>query len=206
MQNLRMSSSDQTHCKLRGMAGELSEEQIIRYLVGAYAENVSKHYRQFIPTTNIADKFQKVCNWLIRSRRNGLLLYGRVGAGKTVMALSISRILRCGRSYEQVIYKTSGDLAELFQSNRDFFHQISLAEVVIIDDLGCEPADVNIYGTIYSPFREFIHKRYARNLITVISTNLDNPTLMERYGERVWDRMYEMFDRIIYTEESYRRM
>lgn len=61
----------------------------------------------------------------------------------------------------------------------------------MIDDVGIEQVDVRKYGNIKSPFNEVIDARYFNNLSTIITTNLDNAALLEKYGERTSDRLRE---------------
>ena len=47
--------------------------------------------------------------------------------------------------------------------------------------------------------------RYKYNLPTVIATNCTFEQLGERYGDRLQDRMKEMYAMISYKEPSYRK-
>ena len=59
-------------------------------------------------------------------------------------------------------------------------------EVLFIDDLGTEPVYKNVT-------REYlyllINERQARNLRTVITSNLDPEQIMSRYDERIFSRI-----------------
>ena len=48
-------------------------------------------------------------------------------------------------------------------------------------------------------------KRYKNNLPTIIATNLTFEDIGKVYGDRLQDRMREMFAMITYKEQSYRR-
>ena len=41
--------------------------------------------------------------------------------------------------------------------------------------------------------------------LTIITSNLDDEGIEQRYGARITDRFEEMFDRISFDNESYRR-
>ena len=73
------------------------------------------------------------------------------------------------------------------------------------DDLGVEPATYNDFGEIRYPLAEFLMKRYKNNLPTIIATNLTFEDIGKVYGDRLQDRMREMFAMITYKEQSYRR-
>ena len=79
------------------------------------------------------------------------------------------------------------------------------APMLIIDDMGCEPATVKHYGTEATPVADAIFRRYDRMQLTIITSNLDDEGIEQRYGARITDRFEEMFDRISFDNESYRR-
>lgn len=79
------------------------------------------------------------------------------------------------------------------------------APMLIIDDMGCEPATVKHYGTEATPVADAIFRRYDRMQPTIITSNLDDEGIEQRYGARITDRFEEMFDRISFDNESYRR-
>ena len=85
------------------------------------------------------------------------------------------------------------------------FPDISQNAVLLIDDLGVEPPTYNDYGEIRYPLAEFLMIRYKHNLPTVIATNCTFEQLGERYGDRLQDRMKEMYAMISYKEPSYRK-
>ena len=85
------------------------------------------------------------------------------------------------------------------------YAKIDDAPMLIIDDMGCEPATVKHYGTEATPVADAIFRRYDRMQLTIITSNLDDEGIEQRYGARITDRFEEMFDRISFDNESYRR-
>ena len=78
-------------------------------------------------------------------------------------------------------------------------------ELLFIDDVGTEPESVKSWGNEFSPVTELIYARYDRQLFTIATSNLADEEFGERYGLRIADRMEEMFERLHYKQNSYRR-
>ena len=73
-----------------------------------------------------------------------------------------------------------------------------------IDDLGKEPAEVLDYGNVLSPVIDLIEHRYDKQLFTFITTNLTPKEIREKYSERIADRFNEMLEVIIFRNSTYR--
>lgn len=86
----------------------------------------------------------------------------------------------------------------------DSFKQMRNSLVLIIDDLGTEPATAKVYGTEQTPIAEIINHRYEAMLTTIITTNLNDEAIAKRYGERTIDRLREMCEKLTFTGASYR--
>lgn len=97
------------------------------------------------------------------------------------------------------------ELATLAKDNPDKFAGLKQAELLIIDDVGVEPAVVKVWGNEISPFTEIMYYRYDRQLWTLVTTNLDDEDFYKRYGPRLADRFTEMFDKIPFENNTYRR-
>lgn len=102
-----------------------------------------------------------------------------------------------------VLQTSAQQLADL-AGNRDELDKIKKAPFLIIDDLGCEPTEVKVFGTAITPVVDTIYFRYDNLLSTVITTNLDKTKIKEIYGLRVADRIEEMCESIAFTNKSYR--
>lgn len=192
--------------KLRGWLSDANTDEISEILASVYSQLVKNRGRILEREKENSDKIHKVSNWLTISTKPGLLLYGNTGTGKTVLMESLKEILKTGRSYDAVKFLTARDLFYKFTAETDHYSycQIKSSPVAFIDDLGCEPPRCLIYGIEHTPIRDFFYGRYNKRLITIVSTNLDDKQLLENYGERVWDRMQETFDRITFQGKSFR--
>lgn len=192
--------------KLTGKLIDIKSDEISEILSSVYSRMVENRGKILEREKESTDKIHKVSNWLTVSAKPGLLLYGNPGTGKTILMESLKEVLKVGRPYDTVKFITARDLFYKFTSEADHYSylQIKSSPVAFIDDLGCEPPRCLIYGIEHTPIRDFFYDRYKRQLITIVSTNLDDKQLLEIYGERVWDRMQETFDRITFQGKSFR--
>ena len=122
-----------------------------------------------------------VARWLTdkgSDRKQGLLLSGGVGCGKTTMLKAISDAVRV-MSGATVTMADAQDLVSLAKKDRKEFYDLAAAKVLAIDDLGTEPQTVKDYGNETTPMAELLADRYKRRLPTLASTNLDREGLAD---------------------------
>lgn len=172
-----------------------------------------------------------VARWLTGDAGNdkpSLLLYGDIGRGKTTLCSAVVRMVeQCKASiaaYSQANrWRLSKEdkqrewdwqrtatpemitAVELAQADERELARIARASVLIIDDIGIEPVEVKRFGTATTPLVDVINERYANQRCTIITTNLDDDSVIERYGDRTEDRLREMCNKIAFSGESYRR-
>ena len=84
------------------------------------------------------------------------------------------------------------------------FGFLAKTDMLGIDDLGTEPMEVLAYGNVYTPVIDLLTKRYDEQLFTFITTNLTPQKIREHYKDRIADRLNEMVEKIIYSNDSYR--
>lgn len=192
--------------KLAGRLTGISSGEVSEILTSVYSRLVENRGKILEKEKETSDKIHKVSNWLTSSSKPGLLLYGNTGTGKTIMMESLKEVLKVARTYDAVRFVTAQGLFYKFCEDSDHYsyQKIKSSPVALVDDLGCEPPRCLIYGVEHTPIRDFFYDRYNRQLITIVSTNLDDKQLSEIYGERVWDRMLETFDRITFQGKSFR--
>lgn len=158
-----------------------------------------------------ADKISRVAKWVCEDRKPGLLLYGTVGSGKTTMANALCELISITHdtgvvSTTKIIRRiTAIDLAKLQGDNEEEFDRYKDADMLFIDDFGTEPRMIKNYGNDLTPMIDLLYHRYDKQKFTIMTSNLDDPMIRERYGERVADRITEMFDKISYNTKSYRQ-
>lgn len=169
------------------------------------------------------DEFNELIVWQmclyfsndVRSSLNkdkGLLLYGGIGCGKTTLisffrgVVKNSFIIKSARtiSYEYSQYGSESILK--YNSLIKIGSPSGYIGVgICFDDLGTE-VDKKHYGNESNCMAEILLNRYDnhRNLKgkTHVTTNLNTTELEERYGQRVRSRLREMFNVLIFPENS----
>ena len=205
--NLPATSEGEQLCK----PGKLQEkkENIESALQMLYKIQVEARGREFIADAPTLDKLNLTAKWLSSSQKFGLVLYGNVGSGKTMLLNSLTQLFfRTGCFMPHIISTTAAELQRYYvqdQSAEGFYGVAKNSKILLLDDLGCEPENCIIYGTSYHPISEIIYHRYRNQLTTILTTNLTDNELASRYGPRIMDRLEESFDFIAYTNPSYRK-
>lgn len=143
--------------------------------------------------------------WLCSDRKKpGLMLCGRCGNGKTTMARAVCRLIgvldKCN-----VWTMTASEAAELQLKDPEWFGNFKTATRIFIDDLGTEPVEVKDYGTVKMPLVEILFHRYEAMKFTLCTTNEDDASLLRKYGPRIADRLNEMFNRLAFEAQSFRK-
>jgi DNA replication protein DnaC len=143
----------------------------------------------------------------------GLLLTGPTGSGKTTLARTVGQIDtqyndiddRHGNSMiRQKNYITVNTALDIrwefnvggFDAIEKYVLSIDASHELCIDDLGAEDL-ANHYGNKVDVAFEILYQRHNRKLKTHATTNLDDKALAERYGDRLFSRFKEMFNRIV---------
>ena len=127
------------------------------------------------------------------AHRRGVVLMGAGGLGKSFLLNCVyERVLR----REQAALRTTA--FRMFEAMRrrhisggeadDAFCELLRARLLLIDDLGTEPMMNNI--TVEYLFL-LINERVDGGLSTLVTTNLTQQQLRERYGERVFSRLFD---------------
>lgn len=152
--------------------------------------------------------------------RNGLYITGPVGTGKTHLAAAIAnQLIQEGTA---VICMTMLDLLERIKrtyeqrreygeddSESDILNAYKTVPLLVIDDMGKEPATDWAVSKIYS----IINARYEAFMPTIVTTNYTDTELVRRLtgkdGDQstaaaTVDRLHEMCAAIITTGESWR--
>lgn len=178
----------------------------------AYQQEVESRGRVFVDDAATREHVRKAAKWMVSAdTRFGLLLYGTTGNGKTTLAKAMQTVINLlyespYKDEEVAVTSVSAlKLADLAKDNNMQFRSIRNAELLHIDDVGCEPSSIRVWGNELSPLVDILYHRYDEQLYTVITSNLSLEDIFERYGYRIGDRFYEMFDTIAFDGKSYRR-
>lgn len=186
-------------------------EDVESMLMMCYKSEVERRHVAFQADENTRSKVAKAAKWLCGDYKVGLLLYGSVGSGKSTLAKAVSNLIGIlyGSSLSldrKEVYRVSAlDLSKRIVDNPASFARLKTQDMLFIDDVGTEPECVKSWGNELSPVTELLYARYDRMLFTIATSNLADDQFAERYGVRIADRMEEMFERIRYTNKSYRK-
>ena len=121
----------------------------------------------------------------------------------TINLLNFKRIRRSGIYNFNISYFEAQGIYNHFKQTQEFPY-IGQKDILLIDDLGVEPQSYNDFGEIRYPLAELLMLRYKQNRPTIIATNCTFEQIGEIYGDRLQDRMKEMYAVITYKEPSYR--
>jgi DNA replication protein DnaC len=134
----------------------------------------------------------------------GLFFQGAVGVGKTLLLCGIGNELIKGKDVDAV-YIDWNDLTREMRSGEDFSNRdfsnigqlvqrLASAELLLFDEIGSSRPSPWVEDNIYY----LINRRYNENKVTLFASNYrddkigDEETLVERIGERIRSRLYEM--------------
>jgi DNA replication protein DnaC len=126
----------------------------------------------------------------------GLWLAGGVGAGKTALAMLVSKTaIESGRTV--AIYSLPKLLARIRatyekdlagDSYTQFFDRLISVDLLHVDDLGVEKRSDWVLEQLYA----VVNERYEMERSMVVTTNLEQPALEEQIGERTVSRLIEI--------------
>lgn len=157
----------------------------------------------------IAEHISKVAYFLTddtQTTKFGLFFGGTVGNGKTTLIKAIQQTYLQAYQGEPNKGLTAYSAKELNErcKDQDELNRLSRIEMLAIDDLGSEPAEVKNYGNNLTPLTDLIETRYNERLFTIISSNIPAKEIRKLYGDRVADRLNEMVIFLPFTQKSYR--
>ena len=95
-------------------------------------------------------------------------------------------------------------IVQIRKTDYNKFCKLAEADILGIDDIGTEPAEVQDYGNFIYPIKELLAMRYDAQLFTVFTTNLEPKEIRQRYGDRIADRLNEMMTKVVYRNLTYR--
>nr|DAO84904.1 MAG TPA: replicative helicase [Caudoviricetes sp.] len=148
------------------------------------------------------------------SLSKGILLNGKYGSGKTLLMRAVCStynyyIKQFGHvTSQEMRFVKSSQIVDSFRKEKN---DTEITEYkfgpLIIDELGREQKEVNVYGTVIQPMSRVLQDRYDSGAPTFAIANFKLETLKseEYYGKMVGDRLRQMFNEIELTGESRRK-
>lgn len=141
--------------------------------------------------------YKPVVEWLTNNKGKSLFVMGKCGTGKSIISCRvIPFVFAC---IERVVRPhTAREI-----SKWDKMPTLSHNYPFVIDDLGCEGV-VKKFGSENDIISEIIDEVDREGYLCVITTNLNPQGIIERYGERFYDRIRGNFQIVSFDEESNR--
>ena len=140
--------------------------------------------------------YDRVAEWLSDNKGRGLLLVGECGLGKSLIGMRIIPLLLNYYCRKVVSIYTAQEL----NTQPD---EIISNHILYIDDVGTEDIS-NIYGNKRIPFAELVDAAEREGKLLIITTNLDEEHLIEKYKDRVFDRLKAITRKITIIGDSMR--
>lgn len=167
------------------------------------------------------------------SLSKGILLVGGYGTGKTVIFKALRDVYEdCMKSlnasrqprqpeYRNMKFLKSSDIVDAFRSegersktpNTNDAPKIDIRKksyadnLLIIDEVGREQKEVNVYGTVVQPLSQVLTDRYDTGIPTLATANFKLETLAgdDFYGKMLGDRFRQMFNVLTLAGQSRRK-
>lgn len=142
-------------------------------------------------------EYDNVAKWLSDNNGRGLFLYGNCGRGKSYL---------CRYAIPAILLKYCRKVVSVFDiqdMNRDIDLMLS-KHILALDDIGTEEISIK-YGERRMAFAEIMDAAEKQGKLLIISTNLNDKDIRERYGDRILDRIVATTTRVLFTGKSLRQ-
>ncbi len=133
------------------------------------------------------------------------LLMGGTGLGKTHLSTAAA-VTVINRGYD-VVYATAHAMLDDFEAHQfrggepDNVRRYSECDFLLIDDLGSELINQFTVSCVYN----IINDRINAGESTLISTNLDQNSLREKYSDRICSRLFGEYRPVVFSGVDVRR-
>lgn len=149
------------------------------------------------------DAYDQVVEWLMDNKGKGLLVYGDMGTGKSLLCRDIIPVI-LEKKYENLNNNTACKLINAY----DMAHHgtedlLGWSRFIMIDDVGVEE-DFNNYGTRRCVFSEIVDYAEEHGAGLIITSNLNLQQMKDKYGVRTFDRLTALVKPVIFKGESKR--
>lgn len=146
----------------------------------------------------------------IEQRKEGLIISGQVGCGKTFLMKLIQKVLLPGARFR---FTNTVDVVSDFKLDGEESLSKYIGRDMLFDDLGFEEKGAHYANKVdcvdyltYKRYEEFtIVAKDREPILTYFVTNLDFDQLKARYNERTIDRMRGMCKVVALSGDSFRQ-
>lgn len=142
---------------------------------------------------------------LFRDKRNGLLIFGGIGSGKTHLAAAIANQM-IDRGIPSLFATFSSHLEHIREEfdhtgQKKYLSMMKNTPMLVIDDLGKEKRSDWTQQVLY----DVINYRYEHLLPIIITSNFDADGMANYVGGAIWSRLYEMCGAVETKGKDYRQ-
>lgn len=142
----------------------------------------------------------------------GLFIKGACGIGKSFGVACLAAHFKwpvIPAKVLQAVYM-SAENDDKFLQFVDALDYFGRPQTIVIDDIGTEDYPLMKYGTPCNLIADVLDRRYYQGFLrngvrTIVTCNLSDAQLRERYGLRIDDRMNEMFEFVTVEGASLRK-
>lgn len=155
--------------------------------------------------SEVAQKYVKYFDEM-KQRGKGLLLFGKVGTGKTFISACIANAL-IDKGYPCLVTNFArlvNTISGMYDGKQEYIDSLNRFDLLVIDDLASE-RDTEYMGEIV---QNIIDSRYRAGLPLIITTNLTSDELKhpaEIRKQRIYSRLFEMCVPVEVTGKDRRR-
>jgi len=139
----------------------------------------------------------------------GLIFIGPTGTGKTHLAIGTAkgiinqyqrlvRFVDVGTWASDFVYGSRS-----FEEKKKSIEQMKRADILVLDDLGQE-MELSSKGTVIGAIQLILKHRTNEAKSTIITSNINETTLAEHLGQRIWSRVRNRSDVVIMTGADHR--
>lgn len=190
----------------------ISAEQAYDCLLAATMAELEYRHRSFYENDDAKAQLRQMARWLTSgSSKFGMLMCGECGNGKNTLLKAFQQLLNIlaipipdGHGNYGIQITDAKYVAHLARTDNSAFLQLSQKDMLGIDDPGTESQEVMDFGNVVTPVIDLLTKRHDEQLFTIITTNLTPKQIREHYGDRIAERLNEMVEKIVFTNNSYR--
>jgi len=150
--------------------------------------------------------YDEVADWLANNQNKGLFLSGDPGTGKTVLANFVLRpileyLLQASGYGRQTTIDcmTARQMAQYMKDDVQWIFRDTGA--IIIDDVGTESTTFN-FGEQINAFFELVDFAEREGKLLVLTSNLTKQEIIEKYGERTFDRLRKLCRLVVIKNEG----